>query len=137
MCFRQKVGQIITESYEVITIITFTPSHYGVNHWNLSILVPFCFVYTFTILHYPSRSNGGDYSVNSCFVKYFLKFGLEILRHFLKIKWLFMEIRRLFLTEKSLFLREKWLLIDVTWVVFGKKVMVCEGLCYDLYIVTY
>ena len=45
----------------------------------------------------------------------------------MKIKWLFMEIRRLFLTEKSHFSREKWLLIDVTRVVFGKKVMVCEG----------
>ena len=87
----------------------------------------FYFVYSFTILHYPSRSNGGDYSVNSCFVKYFLKFGLEILRHFLKIKWLFMEIRRLFLTEKSHFSRKKWLLIYVNRVVFGKKVMVCEG----------
>ena len=45
----------------------------------------------------------------------------------MKIKWLLMEIRRLFLTEKSHFSREKWLLIDVTRVVFGKKVMVCEG----------
>ena len=45
----------------------------------------------------------------------------------MKIKWLLMEIRRLFLTEKSHFSCEKWLLICVNRVVFGKKVMVCEG----------
>ncbi len=53
-------------------------------------------------------------------------FYLEILRHFLKIKWLIMEFWRLFLTEKSRFSREKWLFICVIRVVFGKKVKVCE-----------
>lgn len=80
MCFRQKVGQIITESYKVTIIITFTPSHYSVNHWNLTILVLFYFVYTFTIIHYPSHLNNQAFGQEKSFCKIYSEVSLGNLK---------------------------------------------------------